>query len=458
MSALVDSYIQGLLSSYNQEKSDCFKLIKPASDDKIELLQSLYPNIPSELISLLKKVNGSEYPHKEYRRSLDFFQLHPGCDDETRYEFCTIDEMLSYQAEGDYSWLSLCWNETSNWDIEDVREMFDETVNADALIRDRILFARCDYSELYIDFNPSEDGIVGQIVAYIHDPDSYFQLAESLSEYLERHLDCNFDCFNFEETEEVVIQESDYVRQIRINALNECINSINSLPKDVSTLTVDIQSQSIPKGELKNIFSLVPRSVASLNLKLGKGNLVELADAITALPLDMKSLDLSGNSMGNRIDGSLLVKMFSNIPPQLSSLYLHENALNHIEGDELALALKSLPQNIELLDLGFNHLGCYCCKTLKVIFNALPRSVTSLSLRCNFFEKKTGNELAYIFSIIPENVKILNLRSNSLHTMNETEINEALKSIPVTVTQIDLKWNGLKEENYLSSPTRIFLF
>lgn len=194
MGTFVDNYVQGLFNSYNERNKECFKLITPASDEKINLLRSIYPNIPSELISLLNIVNGSHYSPEKYIRGLDFFQLYPDTD-QTRYSFCTIEEMLAYEAEGDYSWLSLCWDEASTWNKEDVMEMFDEDVNPEALIRERILFAETDYSQLYIDFNPSEFGTMGQIVAYIHDPDSYFKIAESFSEFLKSHIDSNFEFF-----------------------------------------------------------------------------------------------------------------------------------------------------------------------------------------------------------------------------------------------------------------------
>lgn len=188
MNTLSDDYVQGLLNSYNDRNKEYFKLIKPVSDEKINVLCSLYPSIPNELISLLKIVNGSNY--------LDFFQLYPGCDDATRYRFCTIEEMIAYEKEGDYSWLNLCWNENSSWEKEDVvREMFGDEVKPDALVRERILLAENCYSQLYIDFNPSKCGTEGQMVVYIHDPDSYFQVAVSFSEYLKNHIDNDFEDF-----------------------------------------------------------------------------------------------------------------------------------------------------------------------------------------------------------------------------------------------------------------------
>lgn len=344
MSTLICSYIQGLLNSYNDLDKEHFKLIKPASNEKIDLLRSLYPNIPNELIGLLNIVNGSKLTVTGYCSSLDFFQLYPDTDDDTRYMFCTIEEMLEHEAEGDYSWISLFSEETSDWDEHDLQEIFSDEVNPHTLVRERILFAVNDYSQLYIDFNPSEHGKVGQIVAYMHDPESYFQIAESFSDFMQSHIDSNFECFNYEETEDEE-PESIYVSQIKNNNLNECINSINSLPIDVSSLTVGIRSRSIPKGGLKNIFSVVPSSITSLKLELNRDNFVELADVITTLPVGMKLLDLSGNSMGWDVDGPLLAKIFSNIPPHVSSLYLQENSLQHLEADELALAFQSLPPN-----------------------------------------------------------------------------------------------------------------
>ena len=41
-------------------------------------------------------------------------------------------------------------------------------------------------SKLYIDFNPVTGGNVGQVVRYLHDPDSYEVIAPDFDQYLQQ--------------------------------------------------------------------------------------------------------------------------------------------------------------------------------------------------------------------------------------------------------------------------------
>jgi hypothetical protein len=47
-------------------------------------------------------------------------------------------------------------------------------------------------SQLYIDFSPSSNGKVGQVIRYLHDPDEFLVIAESFDAYLEMLIDDEF--------------------------------------------------------------------------------------------------------------------------------------------------------------------------------------------------------------------------------------------------------------------------
>lgn len=51
-------------------------------------------------------------------------------------------------------------------------------------------------SQLFIDFSPSEKGVSGQIIRYIHDPDEIEVIAESFDRYLEMLINNNYDFIN----------------------------------------------------------------------------------------------------------------------------------------------------------------------------------------------------------------------------------------------------------------------
>lgn len=53
-------------------------------------------------------------------------------------------------------------------------------------------------SQLFIDFSPSEKGVKGQIVRFLHDPDEIAVIANSFDEYLEELIEHDLD-FIFED-------------------------------------------------------------------------------------------------------------------------------------------------------------------------------------------------------------------------------------------------------------------
>ena len=48
-------------------------------------------------------------------------------------------------------------------------------------------------SQLFIDFSPSEKGVKGQIVRFLHDPDEIGVIANSFDEYLEELIESGLD-------------------------------------------------------------------------------------------------------------------------------------------------------------------------------------------------------------------------------------------------------------------------
>ena len=51
-------------------------------------------------------------------------------------------------------------------------------------------------SQLFIDFSPSEKGVKGQIVRFLHDPDEIAVIADSFDEYLEKLMEYELDFIN----------------------------------------------------------------------------------------------------------------------------------------------------------------------------------------------------------------------------------------------------------------------
>ncbi|MNC73717.1 SMI1 / KNR4 family protein [compost metagenome] len=60
----------------------------------------------------------------------------------------------------------------------------------------RLCFSHCmnngGTSMLYLDFEPAPGGSVGQVVRYLHDPDSYAAIAPSSASYLQQLIDRDY--------------------------------------------------------------------------------------------------------------------------------------------------------------------------------------------------------------------------------------------------------------------------
>ena len=53
-------------------------------------------------------------------------------------------------------------------------------------------------SQLFIDFSPSDKGVQGQVVRFLHDPDEFSVIADSFEEYLTMLMDDGYDFINEE--------------------------------------------------------------------------------------------------------------------------------------------------------------------------------------------------------------------------------------------------------------------
>ena len=82
----------------------------------------------------------------------------------------------------------------------------DERIDITAPFHRRLCFSHCinngGTSQLYIDFAPSAKGKYGQIVRYLHDPDSYEVIAEDFSQYLQGIMQDEYAFIDPDETDE----------------------------------------------------------------------------------------------------------------------------------------------------------------------------------------------------------------------------------------------------------------
>jgi cell wall assembly regulator SMI1 len=110
------------------------------------------------------------------------------------YYLLSVKQMLeSSQEDEDVSYV-----------LDDDDEALDPKINSEGLIGGTYIhFSDCinngGSSRLYIDFNPSDQGVCGQIIRFLHDPDEFVVIAESFDAYLQDLINSDFIYLNDED-------------------------------------------------------------------------------------------------------------------------------------------------------------------------------------------------------------------------------------------------------------------
>lgn len=191
---LVGPFLNGLRAALPTDELEDLNTACGATKEDIDALRSAYPNCPESLISLLETIDGT-YWRKYGEKEIAVYIL--GSDIEGYpYYLLSTQQMLESSKEGeDISYLL---------EYEDDEDAVDPKINPEGLLPGKYLhFSDCmnngGTSRLFIDFNPSGEGVCGQIVRFLHDPDEFKVIANSFDEYLQQLLDGGFDYLDEEE-------------------------------------------------------------------------------------------------------------------------------------------------------------------------------------------------------------------------------------------------------------------
>jgi hypothetical protein len=186
---LVKKFLDGLKSSLSTDELAELNTACGATREDIAILRSEYPNCPESLISLLENIDGT-YWRKYGDNEMAVCILGSGVEEDSYpYYLLSIQQMLeSSKEEEDISYLL---------EYQDEEEAVDPKINLEGLLPGTYIhFSDCmnngGTSRLYIDFNPSDEGVSGQIIRYLHDPDEYKVIANSFDEYLQNLIDGGF--------------------------------------------------------------------------------------------------------------------------------------------------------------------------------------------------------------------------------------------------------------------------
>ena len=193
--SIVDTYLTGLYQALPAEDLEQLKHSHGASEADLSKLVARYPQAPASLLELLGRLDGTHF--RKYPGG-DVCVLMLGSDVfEYPYYLSSVEQILEEAGQyndsiadvyGDY--------------IDEDPELLDPAIDGELPMGERLCFSQCmnngGTSRLYIDFNPAAGGTVGQVVRYLHDPDSYKVIAGSFDDYLKHLIDQNYE-FIFED-------------------------------------------------------------------------------------------------------------------------------------------------------------------------------------------------------------------------------------------------------------------
>ena len=195
MNETVQRYLTCLEDAYHeqgagQEWEDFEGVVHGASEEDLEALRKLYPDIPESLIQLLEFADGTYW--REYAGKKVAFYLLGSDLEEYPYYLLSAKKLADRE---DFSWLAVY-----------IDRKYGDMVEIDGRIIDDsskmcwLHFSDCmnngGTSQLFIDFSPSEKGVKGQVVMYVHDPDELRVIADSFDEYLEMLIESGCDFIN----------------------------------------------------------------------------------------------------------------------------------------------------------------------------------------------------------------------------------------------------------------------
>ncbi len=195
---IAHQYFNGLKKAYIENDAgkaweDFEKVIHGVSESDIVKLKEIYPEVPDALIELLKIVDGTYF--REYQgKEITFFML--GSDvEEYPYYLLSAKQIIKTQDEACEFYADYVDREYEEYDVP-----VDDKIIDDSEKMRWLHFSDCmnngGTSQLFIDFSPSEKGVKGQIVRFLHDPDEIEVIADSFEEYLQYLIDNEYDFIN----------------------------------------------------------------------------------------------------------------------------------------------------------------------------------------------------------------------------------------------------------------------
>ncbi|MRG44068.1 SMI1/KNR4 family protein [Chitinophaga sp. SYP-B3965] len=187
---IIQQYLNGLQTHLSEDDKKALSYAYGAMDSQIARLKDQYPECPDSLLQLLMQINGT---YGQHYGDQDIFVLIFGAEvDLTEYPYYlrSVEQIL----EG--SDFNKSIRETYGEHFESMPGLVEPGIDPDVDMDRWLCFSYCvnngGTSMLYLDFNPLPGGTRGQVVRYLHDPDSFKVIAGSFDEYLQMVMDKDY--------------------------------------------------------------------------------------------------------------------------------------------------------------------------------------------------------------------------------------------------------------------------
>jgi hypothetical protein len=180
---IVENFLKGLTERLSQGDQLELSYATGASSGQLAALKKRFLQCPHSLLQLLSRINGTYW--QEYGPHTITVLILGSDVFEYPYYLKSVEQILEENNE------QLSIHDLYDGDIDD--ELVGAGINPNLKISRWVCFSDCmnngGTSMLYIDFNPARGGTVGQVVRYLHDPDSYEVIAKSFDGYLQMLID-----------------------------------------------------------------------------------------------------------------------------------------------------------------------------------------------------------------------------------------------------------------------------
>ncbi|WP_272544071.1 SMI1/KNR4 family protein [Burkholderia cepacia] len=183
---LVDTYLAGLRAVLPDTDNAALAAATGATPAQLDALRAAYPQCPASLLELLGTLDGTYW--RDYGGTTVNVLVLGSDVYEYPYYLLSAAQMLEEGAKYRDSIAEIYGD-----DANDDGELVDPRIDIALPMGRRLCFSHCmnngGTSQLYIDFEPASGGKVGQVVRFLHDPDSYAVIADDFDGYLRQLID-----------------------------------------------------------------------------------------------------------------------------------------------------------------------------------------------------------------------------------------------------------------------------